>query len=423
MFNPRRAASYTQRLLIGTGTVLALTVGGTSVVQADETDDLIASMEQLSREAAAKNEEVKQHEEELEKETEEVDKLQEAADKAQEAADAAKEKWEKAKGDLDKLAGSRYRLSNLNREVSTLGAEDPQHAIDRASYLGTLSRKADAVMKQLRDATQAALTAQANAEEEAATAKYEQAKLQDALDDLREEKEDLEAQVAEVKERIDALTEDERERWEAKNNPQVVNLDEFTARLRETIIETVEEMAPETLEEMAPAGSTTIVTETVEELGSSSGQEESSAPVQGPAVPAPAATPSAGSSGGSSESASVPAGSSKAAGAVQAALSKLGAPYSWGATGPDAFDCSGLIYWAYQQQGMTVPRTSQSQLAGGTPVSRDQLQPGDVVGYYPGVTHVGMYIGDGKLVHASDYGIPVQVVDVDSMPWAGAVRF
>lgn len=109
--------------------------------------------------------------------------------------------------------------------------------------------------------------------------------------------------------------------------------------------------------------------------------------------------------------------------ALSAAMSKIGAPYSWGAIGPDAFDCSGLVYWAYQQQGMTIPRTSQAQMAGGIPVSRDELQPGDVVGYYPGATHVGIYAGDGKLVHASDYGIPVQVVSVDSMPFYGARRY
>lgn len=110
-------------------------------------------------------------------------------------------------------------------------------------------------------------------------------------------------------------------------------------------------------------------------------------------------------------------------GVVEAALSKLGSPYSWGAAGPDAFDCSGLMMWAYQQMGKTIPRTSSAQLAGGTPVSMDALQPGDIVGYYAGVTHVGMYIGDGKIVHASDYGIPVQVVPVNSMPAQGAVRY
>lgn len=108
---------------------------------------------------------------------------------------------------------------------------------------------------------------------------------------------------------------------------------------------------------------------------------------------------------------------------VNAALSKQGSPYGWGVAGPNQFDCSGLMYWAYQQEGKTIPRTSQAQIAGGTPVSPDALQPGDIVGYYPGVTHVGMYIGNGQIVHASDYGIPVQVVPVDSMPISGAARY
>ena len=110
-------------------------------------------------------------------------------------------------------------------------------------------------------------------------------------------------------------------------------------------------------------------------------------------------------------------------GASAAALSKLGSPYGWGSAGPDQFDCSGLMYWAYQQIGKTIPRTSQAQIAGGTPVPVDQLQPGDIVGYDPGVTHVGMYIGNGQVVHASTYGVPVQVVPLNSMPISGTARF
>lgn len=112
-----------------------------------------------------------------------------------------------------------------------------------------------------------------------------------------------------------------------------------------------------------------------------------------------------------------------ATGAVAAALSKQGSPYDWGAAGPDSFDCSGLMYWAYQQQGKSIPRTSQAQIAGGQSVSVDDMQPGDIVGYFPGVTHVGMYIGDGQIVHASTYGVPVQVVPVDSMPISGVSRY
>ncbi|MBZ8178170.1 hydrolase [Corynebacterium poyangense] len=116
-------------------------------------------------------------------------------------------------------------------------------------------------------------------------------------------------------------------------------------------------------------------------------------------------------------------GSESGLAAVKAAMSKQGAPYGWGAAGPDVFDCSGLMFWAYQQQGKTIPRTSQAQMAGGTPVAKSDLQPGDIVGFYPGATHVGMYIGNGQIVHASDYGIPVQVVPLDSMPFYGAARY
>lgn len=111
-------------------------------------------------------------------------------------------------------------------------------------------------------------------------------------------------------------------------------------------------------------------------------------------------------------------------GAVDSAMTKVGSPYSWGAAGPDAFDCSGLMYWAYQQLGKSIPRTSQAQLAGGTPVSRDQLQPGDLIGFYEGITHVGMYVGNGMIVHASTYGVPVQVVPIEQGgPYQGAVRY
>ncbi|MEJ5998574.1 C40 family peptidase [Corynebacterium sp. H130] len=109
--------------------------------------------------------------------------------------------------------------------------------------------------------------------------------------------------------------------------------------------------------------------------------------------------------------------------ALEAAMTKIGAPYGWGAAGPDVFDCSGLVVWSYAQQGKTLPRTSQAQMAGGMPVNKEDLQPGDVVGFYPGATHVGIYAGDGKIVHASDYGIPLQVVNMDSMPFYGARRY
>ncbi|MFM9378168.1 C40 family peptidase [Gordonia sp. VNK21] len=121
---------------------------------------------------------------------------------------------------------------------------------------------------------------------------------------------------------------------------------------------------------------------------------------------------------------SVPKGTAPHLVAVQAALSRIGDPYVWGATGPHQFDCSGLMVWAYKQAGVGLPRTSQAQLGGGKPVARDDLRPGDLIIYYPDGHHVGMYVGDGYVIHASTFGVPVAVVPVDKGgPYNAARRY
>jgi len=95
--------------------------------------------------------------------------------------------------------------------------------------------------------------------------------------------------------------------------------------------------------------------------------------------------------------------------AVDAALGKRGSPYVWGATGPGQFDCSGLTSWAYKQAGISLPRSSRSQATFGQAVSRDQLEPGDLVFFYNPVSHVGIYIGDGRMVHAPTSGDVVKI--------------
>ncbi|WP_149362063.1 NlpC/P60 family protein [Lolliginicoccus suaedae] len=109
-------------------------------------------------------------------------------------------------------------------------------------------------------------------------------------------------------------------------------------------------------------------------------------------------------------------GSGTGAAIVKAALTRLGRPYVWGATGPEEFDCSGLVMWAHNQAGRSVPRTSQMQAVGGMPVSPSEIQPGDVITYYSDASHVGLYIGDGQIVHASTFGVPVKVDTVNNAP-------
>ncbi|MFF7728401.1 NlpC/P60 family protein [Streptomyces sp. NPDC008001] len=112
----------------------------------------------------------------------------------------------------------------------------------------------------------------------------------------------------------------------------------------------------------------------------------------------------------------------RAARAVAFAYSALGKPYVWGATGPAAFDCSGLTQAAWQAAGVSLPRTTYTQINAGRRISRSALAPGDLVFFYSGISHVGLYIGGGKMIHAPHPGAPVRVAPVDEMPFAGASR-
>ncbi|GGO87302.1 hypothetical protein GCM10011584_11580 [Nocardioides phosphati] len=117
----------------------------------------------------------------------------------------------------------------------------------------------------------------------------------------------------------------------------------------------------------------------------------------------------------------VPA-SGRAGLAVKYALAQIGAPYVWGAAGPNAFDCSGLTMMAWAAAGVSLPHSSRAQSGMGTPVSVSDLQPGDLVFYYSPVSHVAMYIGGGKIVHAPHTGANVQIASVNEMPITGARR-
>ncbi|MFJ4919305.1 NlpC/P60 family protein [Streptomyces sp. NPDC088725] len=114
--------------------------------------------------------------------------------------------------------------------------------------------------------------------------------------------------------------------------------------------------------------------------------------------------------------------SGRAAAAVSAARRAVGLPYVWGANGPSGFDCSGLTQWSYAQAGVGLPRTSQAQRYAGRQVPLSQARPGDLVVYRDDASHIAMYVGNGRVIHAPYPGAPVRYDPVGMLPVSSVTR-
>lgn len=108
--------------------------------------------------------------------------------------------------------------------------------------------------------------------------------------------------------------------------------------------------------------------------------------------------------------------------AIEFAYAQLGKPYEWGSTGPDSYDCSGLVGAAWRAAGVSLPRTVKQMYDAGRKVSKADVQPGDIIYWYNDNQHNGMYVGDGKAIHAPRTGKNIEIVPVDSSPFCAASR-
>ncbi|PTA44694.1 glycoside hydrolase [Micromonospora sp. RP3T] len=114
--------------------------------------------------------------------------------------------------------------------------------------------------------------------------------------------------------------------------------------------------------------------------------------------------------------------SSAARTAIKTACAQVGDPYVWGATGPNSFDCSGLTQYAYKAAGISLTHFTGAQWNEGRKISASEARPGDLVFFFSDLHHVGLYLGNGLMVHAPRTGKPVQVAKVEYMPVAGYRR-
>jgi cell wall-associated NlpC family hydrolase len=121
-------------------------------------------------------------------------------------------------------------------------------------------------------------------------------------------------------------------------------------------------------------------------------------------------------------SVNIPTANTIGAEALQAAITKEGDPYVWAMAGPGEFDCSGLVVWAYGQEGISLPHYTGSLWNSGVHIARADLEPGDLVFFYQDISHVGIFIGNGMMIDAPDFGQDVMVQPINWSIYVGAVR-
>lgn len=347
--------------------VLALTLGDSAGVGwADPAADALARLTELSREAERTTEAVYSAELDLAAKLAAQRRAEDRQRAELEAMTAARADLGEYQTAVNQVAAAAYMGGSNGTISAALTAESPQRLLDELSASKVMATQMSDRIKAFRAAsTRADDTARA-AQSSALAARTAAEQASAVRASLQSKQSRLRAQIAEVEALYRALTPDQRA---ALANP-----------------------GPVLPTPPAP-------------------------PAENPAIIAmPEAIAPAGPRPG-------PSNSPDGAAVVQAALTRVGAPYSWGATGPDAFDCSGLIKWAFLQNGKSLPRSSQALAAGGQPVATTAVQPGDIVTFYSDASHAGIYIGDGNMVHASTYGTPVKVAPISSAPIYNVRRY
>jgi peptidoglycan DL-endopeptidase CwlO len=360
--------------------ICGLTVFGgvlAASVHADPADDALAKLNELSRQAERTTEAM--HSAQLDLDT----KLAAQHDaEAKLAADQATVDQSKAQlatfqASVDKFAAAQYMGGRTSGMDAMLTADSPQRLIDQLSVQRVMASEMSVQMKGYHTVSDQASAAQAASAKSAADAKTAAEQAAAVRADLQSKQSQLQVQMAIVKSQFQALTPGQREALAAVPPPPP-------------------------LPEMAP-------------------------PPPAPDDPAIVAAPPGGIPPGDvappEGAAPEPAAGGEGTMAVQAALTRIGSPYVWGGSGPNQFDCSGLVMWAFQQAGISLPHSSQALARGGQSVDMSQIQPGDVITYYSDASHAAIYIGDGMMVHASTYGTPVQVAPMNNAPIHNVRRY
>ncbi|MFE7527656.1 NlpC/P60 family protein [Kitasatospora sp. NPDC057542] len=275
-----------------------------------------------------------------------------------------------AQSGLAEIAADQYRNNGMSPTVQLMLSSDPDSFLSKADSAQLVGRTRADALKALR-------TEQSRLDQQKAEAQQKLTDLDATAKDLKAATEEVRAKLAKAQALLNSLTQQERD--------QFAQADAKAAADAKTAAHTASPTRASRSDSRTGLDSNTNP-KTTKDAGTATGPY--------------------------------------AAAAVAAVKAEEGKPYVRGGTGPNSFDCSGLMVWAYAKAGITLPRTSQDQASAGTDIGTDisNARPGDLVIYFNDHSHVGMYVGGGQIIHAPQPGKTVQYLGATVMPIAAIIR-
>ncbi|MFF2224561.1 NlpC/P60 family protein [Streptomyces globisporus] len=309
-------------------------------------------------------------------------------------ADVAKrtEKINEARRSLGSYAAAQYRSGGIAPTATFFLADDPQGYFDQSRLMDRATERQQKAVTDFR-------TQQASAAKKRAEAVKSLETLTETQATLSSSKKDVQTKLTEARGLLSRLTAEEKARLAELEHKKEAEAKEKAAKLAARQAAEAEAEAKAEAEEKARE-------EAAKESGGGTGSGSGTGTGTGPG---------SGSGAGSGYAA-------KAEKVLAFARAQIGKPYVWGATGPSSYDCSGLTQAAWREAGVTLPRTTWDQVKVGTRVATSDLQPGDLVFFYDDISHVGIYKGDGMMIHAPKPGANVREESIYYMPIYGSVR-
>ncbi|WP_328901859.1 NlpC/P60 family protein [Streptomyces sp. NBC_00441] len=287
------------------------------------------------------------------------------------------EKVNDARRTLGSYAAAQYRNGGLAPTATFFLADDPQSFFDQTHLMDRMAERQQQAVANFR-------TQQAKVSKQRAQAVESLETLTESQATLRTSKQDVQTKLTEARTLLSKLTAEEKARLAELERKKEAEAERKAAELAKKQAAAKKE-AERKAEESGGSGT---------ETGSGTGSDT-----------------------GSGSSAST-----KAEKVLAFARAQIGKPYVWGATGPASYDCSGLTQAAWKAAGVDIPRTTWDQVNVGTRIATADLQPGDLVFFYDDISHVGIYKGDGMMIHAPKPGANVREESIYYMPIYGSVR-